>query len=499
VIVHPGPSDPVNPARVYHDSKALGSRSAIRAALNRIAGWLLALDRAATWNETCGVPWGEVRAEHVRILRARLAEQSAPRTTNRDLSLLRSVLEIAWELKQMSTDDYHRAIHVKGVDKDKTKAGRALSPDELRELRRAAGEISTRAGAVLALMYGAGLRRFEIGRLDLVGVDLDTGAIDVPGKRNKRRVAYLAPGLLPDLRRWIEERGSAPGPLFDFRSPKTAGRMVEEARGRAGIKPFTPHDLRRSFGTHLLGRGRDVGLVKELLGHDDLRTTLLYDRREAEKLREAVAALDGIWDEPDRAEKMARFVISAHPPPRRSYDLVAVFAHGDPFGDPEGENIDALRAELHEGNVTMEIVPLPSRDYDPRFLGLFSGRTVEHRRLCAQVADWIEARGWKWHVARRYCEHSGGIADVADIGGRLFAECGYTRSWKILKGLEARREMLVVPYLGTSPTIGFHFKAARDLTWRRAERANPLLARGGSMIRSDFVPPPPRSTKPPRS
>jgi len=423
-----------------------------------------------------------VRAEHVRILRARLAERSAPRTTNRDLSLLRSVLEIAWELKQMGTDDYQRAIHVKGVDKDKTKAGRALSPDELRELRRAAGEISARAGAVLALMYGAGLRRFEIGRLDLVGVDLDTGAIDVPGKRNKRRVAYLVPGLLPDLRRWIEERGNAPGPLFDFRSPKTAGRMVEEARGRAGVAPFTPHDLRRSFGTHLLGK-RDVGLVKELLGHDDLRTTLLYDRRQAEELREAVASLDPIWAESDHGEAAARFVIAARTPPRRSYDLATVFAHGDPFGDPEGENIDALRAELHEGNVTMEIVPISSRDYGPRFLELFSGQTDDHRRLCAQVADWIEARGWKWSPARRDCEYAGGIADVADIGGRLFAECGYTRSWKVLKGLEARRELLVVPYLATSPTIGFHFKAARDLTWNKGARADPVRRSSSAKIR----------------
>ena len=177
--------DQPNPARVYHDTKAPGSRSAIRAALNRIGGWLLNLDRPATWEETSGVPWGRVRAEHIRILRARLAECAAPRTTNRDLSLLRSVLEIAWELKQIDTDDYQRAIHVKGVDKDKTKAGRALKPDELRALRRAAGELGARAGAVLALMYGAGLRRFEIGRVEIEGVDLDTGQIVVPGKRNK--------------------------------------------------------------------------------------------------------------------------------------------------------------------------------------------------------------------------------------------------------------------------------------------------------------------------
>ena len=247
------------------------------------------------------------------------------------------------------------------------------------------------------------------------------------------------------------------------------------------MEPFTPHDLRRSFGTHLLGKGRDLGLVKELLGHDDVRTTLIYDRRGEEELKGAVTVLDEIWDEPNRQEKTARAIVSLYPPPKRSYDLATIFAHGEHFGDVSSEHLEALRAELYEGNVTMEIVKLPNRDYAPGLLGVFSGQET-HRRLCAQVADWIEARGWTMSPARRDCEYAGGIADVADIGGRLFAECGYTRSWKILKGLEVGREMLVVPYLLTTPTIGFLFVQKRDLVWGREARADPVKAGASSAI-----------------
>jgi integrase/recombinase XerD len=279
----------INPAIVYHDAKALGSRAAIRSALRRIAGWLLGLDRPTTWAEATSLPWWEVRARHVALVRARLSEIAAPRTVNRDLSLLRGVLTVAWENELISTDAYRHAAHVKGVDKDRTKAGRALDASELRQLVQAARE-EPRTLAALAFMYGAGLRRAEVVSISVENVDLPAGKLLVLGKRRKKRIAYLAPGWGALIRPWLASRPS-PGPLFDVRAPASVWRWITELRERSGVAPFTPHDLRRSFGTHLLEQGADLVLVRDLLGHDDIRTTALYDRRGEDRMKGAVEGL----------------------------------------------------------------------------------------------------------------------------------------------------------------------------------------------------------------
>lgn len=274
----------INPAIIYIGALAGGSRPAIRSALCRLAGWLLGLDRPASWEEASRLPWWEVRARHVAALRSRLAACAAPRTVNRDLSALRSVLRVAWEAEQMSSDAYQRAVGVRGVSKDETKAGRPLSPVEVRALLDTPDSM---AAAVVATMYGGGLRRVEITRLKLEDVDLETGALRVHGKRDKWRTDYVPQGRLLDcLKAWRVERGGDAGAFFchgkDWKSYSTEAiaNLMEETRLEAKVAPFTPHDLRRSFGTHMLAAGVDLALVQKMMGHSDIRTTIIYDRRD---------------------------------------------------------------------------------------------------------------------------------------------------------------------------------------------------------------------------
>jgi site-specific recombinase XerD len=291
-----------NPALVYHDAKAPGSRPAIRSVLCRLGGWMLGREEPVSWEEACSIPWWEVRARHVAVLRARLAEASAPRTVNRDLSILRAVLKMAWRNEQLPDEAYHRAVSEPGVEKDTTKAGRALSLDELRALFIACARMERRgalAAAVFSVMYGAGLRRVEVVRLQLSDVDLRERVLSVLGKRGKPRAAYLAPGWISYLEGWIQARGATPGPLFCHAwagdlapySPWRLAVLLEEVRREAGVDPFTPHDLRRSFGTHLLSQGKDLSLVRDLMGHKDIRTTAIYDRRGEVEQRQAVLDL----------------------------------------------------------------------------------------------------------------------------------------------------------------------------------------------------------------
>src|SRR6185295_16650360 len=104
------------------------------------------------------------------------------------------------------------------------------------------------------------------------------------------------------LTAWINERGNAPGPLF-YRARKgglmIAERMTPQAvldiahrRGdAAGVKRFSPHDLRRTFISELLDAGADISTTRALAGHSNVQTTARYDRRDERSKRRAAEML----------------------------------------------------------------------------------------------------------------------------------------------------------------------------------------------------------------
>lgn len=152
--------------------------------------------------------------------------------------------------------------------------------------------IAARDWAVLLLLYGAGLRIGEAMALPADILPLGE-TIRVLGKRGKTRMVPL----LPELRTAIEDyarqspyplipdeplfRGAKGGPL----SPAIIRRSVQAARERLGLAArTTPHALRHSFATHLLGRGADLRQLQELLGHASLSSTQIYTAVDAAHL-----------------------------------------------------------------------------------------------------------------------------------------------------------------------------------------------------------------------
>lgn len=175
---------------------------------------------------------------------------------------------------------------------------RPISPDEAIALAEAVEEdasapwIGARDWAVLLLLYGAGLRVGEA--MALTGATLPLGeAMMVTGKRDKTR---LMP-ILPQVREAIEAYAAAcpwpivkDGPLFIGArgGPLSAAlvrRAVRKARVGLGLSDrTTPHALRHSFATHLLGRGADLRQLQELLGHASLSSTQIYTAVDAAHL-----------------------------------------------------------------------------------------------------------------------------------------------------------------------------------------------------------------------
>ena len=153
-----------------------------------------------------------------------------------------------------------------------------------------------RDAAVLALLYGAGLRISEA--LSIGRAAAPVGAADrvtILGKGGKSRTvpviapvraaieAYLA--LCPyDLAGGPLFVGARGGPL----SPRIIQLAVERLRGALGLPDSaTPHALRHSFATHLLGRGGDLRTIQELLGHASLSTTQIYTAVDKTRLLDA--------------------------------------------------------------------------------------------------------------------------------------------------------------------------------------------------------------------
>ncbi len=175
---------------------------------------------------------------------------------------------------------------------------RPISPDEAVALAEEVADeavepwIGARDWAVLLLLYGAGLRIGEA--LALTGAVLPLGeTIMVTGKRDKTRIVPLLPPVRAAIDAYVAMQpwGTArTEPLFRGAKggPLAAGvvrRSVRAARGRLGLNVrTTPHALRHSFATHLLGRGADLRSLQELLGHASLSSTQIYTAVDAAHL-----------------------------------------------------------------------------------------------------------------------------------------------------------------------------------------------------------------------
>jgi site-specific recombinase XerD len=262
-------------------------------------------DLVAPGHDRITLPWHELRYEHTAAIRSKLAELYSPGTANKRLSALRGVLKECWRLGYMDAEAYHRAVDLERIKGQSLPRGRALETEEIKELFKACGSWNTsgvRDAAMLAVLYGAGLRRAEVVALNLENVNLSTGELRViRGKGNKDRIVYLTGGALEAVKMWIQVRGDRPGPLF---LPVTKGRYIKfrrltgqavlhilKKRAReAGVNHFSPHDMRRTFISDLLDKGADISAVQQLAGHSQVGTTQRYDRR-PERIKKAAAEL----------------------------------------------------------------------------------------------------------------------------------------------------------------------------------------------------------------
>jgi len=215
----------------------------------------------------------------------------APASLARRLSALRSFLDTA---VRMNWCPENIAAGITPPKQSK-RLPRTLPPEQTALLLQSTSAISeSRDLALLAVMYGCGLRVSEVAGLNLVDIDMGEAEMRVRGKGGKERVSPVPDGVYTLLSNYLDLRmGHADvsqEALFLNRSggrlsARSIQRMLKKRALATGADvSVTPHRLRHSFATHLLAGGVDLRAIQELLGHASLSTTERYTHLDTNKL-----------------------------------------------------------------------------------------------------------------------------------------------------------------------------------------------------------------------
>ena len=276
----------------WHDHLALGLRRSPHTvrAYGTAAQRLLTRMDLATWDEVARLPATRLRTH----LASRRADGLSNASAARELSALKGFIAFARAQAGHAVSEPPRLRGpriAKGLP-------RPVTPDDAVGLADTVAELASddwigaRDRTVLLLLYGAGLRIAEA--LSLTGADLPLGErLTVTGKGGKQRVVPLLPIIREAVADYVAR---CPWPLTQseplFRGAKGGAlsqgvlqKATARARRALGLPDSaTPHALRHSFATHLLGAGADLRSLQELLGHASLGSTQIYTKVDAATL-----------------------------------------------------------------------------------------------------------------------------------------------------------------------------------------------------------------------
>ena len=254
----------------------------------------------ASWTEREGVLPATISHRQLRsyladLNRARYSEK----TVNRHLSAIRALYR--WLVHEsLVTQDSAAAITSPKIARTLPKT---MADGDVADILSAiddTDEVGLRDAAILELLYASGARIAEIAGLSIKDIDFAEAQVRLFGKGSKERIVPLYPRVLDRLRAYLQRsrpRLAKPAKPTRALFLSTRGnpmstdalRTVFERRVRAAGKDaqLTPHAMRHTFATELLGGGADLRTVQELLGHESLSTTQIYTHVSIDRLKDA--------------------------------------------------------------------------------------------------------------------------------------------------------------------------------------------------------------------
>lgn len=259
------------------------------------------------------IDWHLLQPEHVMGLVAVLREDGyAPNTSSLYVNAVRGVMNEAWRMSLISQEHLLKMRSVKAMAGTRLSQGRNLRRTLIRELMDVCAADprpqGMRDAAVIAILYGSGMRKSESVNLDLAQINFDERSLRVTGKGNKELIKYAPAWAFAKLEAWLAFRRAQLGEgqeddafLFNRirrgshitreRITKHAIYYIARQRGQqVGVK-IMPHDFRRSFITRVIEE-HDLSIAQKLAHHTNIQTTASYDVRDDNERRRAIDRFD---------------------------------------------------------------------------------------------------------------------------------------------------------------------------------------------------------------
>lgn len=218
-------------------------------------------------------------------------------TLARKLASIRSFLQFCMKKKWLDSNP----AKILSTPKQDKSVPSFLTEDEisrLLEVPKTAGPLDVRDKAILELLYATGIRVGELVSMDSEDINFSERLIRVRGKGRKERLVPFGSAAMKSLLLYLKNRPLINRGRVDTRAlflnrmgnrltSRSVQRMVDKYINKTAVeRKISPHSLRHSFATHLLGRGADLRVIQELLGHESLATTQKYTHLDIKRLLE---------------------------------------------------------------------------------------------------------------------------------------------------------------------------------------------------------------------
>ena len=244
--------------------------------------------------ETGDIDFVDMDEAPIRAFISKLYKKNKKVSISRKIASIRTFFEFLIRRGDMKSNSAKLVPTPKGEKRLPT----FLTVDEVVKLVEAPGSDNVyefRDRAILELLYSCGLRVSELVGINLNDLDLNSMSVKVLGKGKKERMATLGSKASSAIKTYLEQRLDLK-PKEDYLFVNSRGgrlttrsidRIIKKYAVKAGIqKSISPHVLRHTFATHLLGGGADLRAIQEMLGHESLSTTQRYTHTSVEKLME---------------------------------------------------------------------------------------------------------------------------------------------------------------------------------------------------------------------
>ena len=237
------------------------------------------------------------RAKVVTLLNLPELKNRKASTQNFTLNVIKRLCEEAWHAQLISEKQFSAIAQIPRFRGEYKYLPTCLTNNEMKKILNVCSAENTvkgvRDAAIIAIGLGCGLRRTEIAELEISNIDLDNHLLRVCGKGNKERIVGLNGTVQDYLDHWLRLRGGS-GSAYCFTpigkrsiiltsrhlNDETIYLIVQSRSLKAIGRAVSTHDLRRTFASHMLDKHVDLNTLRLLLGHSDIRTTQIYDRRD---------------------------------------------------------------------------------------------------------------------------------------------------------------------------------------------------------------------------